>query len=194
MQRLNTTNRPFWISKTICIYESLFASLNLFAIVCISPRFKSKVLETSSVSVSAARSLGANAPLHSTGKTGHTLWCPGMAIFAVWSLAWHTSLQTMIKTGGFHKWGYPQNGSKWLVYKGKSMEILLRWMIKDDLGVALFQETPILAWYTYLDHSMLELEEKWKAQCRWKALGIGKSLWGWDGNWRGVHHSWGNWT
>lgn len=46
MQRLNTTNRPFWISKTICIYESLFASLNLFAIVCISPRFKSKVLET----------------------------------------------------------------------------------------------------------------------------------------------------
>lgn len=70
MQKLNTTNRPFWISKTICIYESLFASLNLFAIVCISPRFVKSTF-TSSVSVSAARSLGANAPLHSTGKTGH---------------------------------------------------------------------------------------------------------------------------
>ena len=36
----------------------------------------------------------------------------------------------------FHKWGTP----RWLVYKGKFMEILLN---MDDLGVLLFQETSI---------------------------------------------------
>ena len=59
----------------------------------------------------------------------------GLPRFAVQGSEWVPVIWISIvhvSCGGFHKWGYP----KWLVYRENPTKI-------DDLGVSLFQETPI---------------------------------------------------